>query len=485
LKSVEDLKKELEKGSERLSKFGLALADNGDVLTTDPTVLIRFQRSKYALEGVAGKYSDLADQMKGQEQDDMKATSLYERDHIPGLEPLERLKSLSEELNKGAGGAPTPVRSGPAAKAKQGKSVAALPPLGAFHTRSSKKPGATFKAIVVDKKFNVRGADAQDHKAFDAAVGKPTLEERKVAAEAALSAHVEERANQIAAEYGKVEEKETRDRVAKGLTDIRQSAKMDFGLGAELEAQQREIEPPKPGEARSSSIPFEDPANPKERNFAEGEGRSGNYKTTTNSYPNQFLVFDHVLDSSFVEAVKDWKANTLWAPVLPRIDAAAAKSDDAKARREELSETKIFGGPALSSYSHNTSLAVGIFVRVNDRVATEAGTYKKPKAHERILNEIKSASLEPMVDYVKDGTGSPGSALQNIKIDATTSLDSRFKQHRAVIENSYQTEQKEVAAANAEPPARKAAADAQMNIILARMKLSLQSMNSEKEALFK
>ena len=54
-----------------------------------------------------------------------------------------------------------------------------------------------------------------------------------------------------------------------------------------------------------------------------------------------------------------------------------------------------------------------------------------------------------------------------------------------VIERGYQAEQATVALANAEPPARKAAADAQMNIILARMKLSLQSMNDEKEALFK
>ena len=233
---------------------------------------------------------------------------------------------------------------------------------------------------MVDKKFNVRGAAAQDNKAFDAAVGKPTLEERKTAAEAALSAHVEKRANQIAAEYGKVDDKDTRDRVAKGLTDIRQAAKADFGLGTALDTQQPAIEEPKPGDARSSSVPFEDPANRSVRNFAEGEGRSGNYKTTTNTYKNEFLVFDHVLDSSFVEAVKSWKANTLWAPVLPQIDAAAAKSDDAKARRKELSESKIFGGSALDSYSHNTSLAVGIFVRVNDRVAAKAGTYKQPEA---------------------------------------------------------------------------------------------------------
>lgn len=487
LKTVEDLKKELEQGSERLTKFGLVLADNGDVLTTDPAALIRFQRSKYALEGVAGKYSKLDKQMEGQKHDGMNATSLYERDHIPGLEPLERLKSLSEELNKGTGGAPTPVRSGPAAKPKpkQGKSVAAPAPLGAFHTRSSKKPGTTFKAIVVDKKFNVRGAAAQDNKAFDAAVAKPTLEGRKTAAEAALSAHVEERANQIAAEYGKVEDKETRDRVAQGLTDIRQFAKADFGLGTALDAQQPAIEAPKPGDARSSSIPFEDPANPKDRNFTQGEGRSGNYKTTTNSYKNEFLVFDHVLDSSFVEAVKGWKANTLWAPVLPKIDAAAATSDEAKARRQELSQTRIFAGSKLGSYSHNTSLAVGIFVRVNDRVAAEAGTYKEPEAHERILKEIETASLEPMVEYVKNGTGSPDSAVQNVKTDATKGLDERFKQHRGVIESGYQAEQLMVAEANAEPPARKAAADAQMNIILARMKLSLQSMYDEKEALFK
>ena len=160
--SDDDIKSD-RRWAERKVGFARMWARAKQVLTTDPTVLIRFQRSKYALEGVTGKYSELADQMKDQEQDDIKATSLYERDHIPGLEPLERLKSLSEELNKGAGGTPTPVRNGPAAKARKGKSVAALAPLGAFHTRSSKKPGATFKAIVVDKKFNVRGAAAQDN----------------------------------------------------------------------------------------------------------------------------------------------------------------------------------------------------------------------------------------------------------------------------------------------------------------------------------
>jgi len=485
LKTVEDLKKELEQGSERLTKFGLVLADNGDVLTTDPTLLIRFQRSAYALEGAAGTYSDLAKQMEGQKHDGMEASTLYERDHIPGLEPLRLLKSLSEELNKGAGGAPTPVRDGPEAKPQQGEAAAAQAPLGAFHTRSVAKPGTTFRAIVVDKKFNVRGASAQENKAFDEAIGKPTLEERKTAAEVALSAHVEERANQIAAEYGKVEDKETRDRVAEGLTGIRKFAKSDFGLDTALNVQQPAIEAPKPGEARSRSIPFEDPANPSVRNFAEGEGRSGNYKTTTNTYVNEFLQFDHVLDSSFVEAVKDWKANTLWAPVLPEIDAAAAKSDDAKARRKALSQRKIFGGSVLDSYSHNTSLAVGIFSRVNDRVAAEAGVYKQDDARDRILKEIGSDSLKPMAEYVEKGTEGPSSAVQDVKKDAKAALDRRFNEHRGVIERGYQAEQATVAMANAEPPARKAAADAQMNIILARMKLSLQSMNDEKEALFK
>ncbi len=484
LKTIEDLKKELAQGSERLTKFGLLLADNGDVLTTDPTLLIRFQRSSYALEGKAGTYGELAKAMEGQQQDGMNASTLYERDHVPGLEPLRIISDLSKTLNAGQGGAPAPVRTGPEASgAGQDGGQAQAAPLGAFHNRSVNKPGTTFKAIVVDKKFNVRGAAAQENKEFEEAVTKPTPQERQSAAEAALARHVETRASQIAAEYVKIDDKDTRERAETGLADIRKAAMDDFGLSATIQTQQPKIEKPNEGEARSRSVPFLDPADPSERNFAEGEGRSGNYKVTTNKYVNEFLQFDHVLDSSFVEAVKGWKANTLWDPVLPAIKAAVT-SDDAKKRKKNLSQRTIFGGSALASYSHNTSLAVGIFSRVNDRVASEAKTFQQPEAGLRLKQGIADAALEPMVTYVETGQGAPADAVAEAKKATKAGLDKRFEEHKAVIEAGYAQEQLEVAKANAEPPARKKAAEAQMNVILARMRLSLQSMRTEKDNLF-
>ena len=482
LKNVEELKKELEQGSERLSKFGLALANNGDVLTTDPTVLIRFQRSTFALEGTAGKYSDLEKQMKGLKHDGADASSLYERDHIPGLEPLRLLKSLSEDLNKGAGGTPTPVRDGPETKPEQG--AAAAPPLGAFHTRSVEDgSGTTFRAIVIDRKFNLRGGATQKNDAFKAAINEPTPAAQKAAAEKALSTHIEQRASQLSAEYEKIEDKDTRERVTQGLANIRQFAKSDFGLGDALNAEQPAIEAA-PG-ARSRDVPFQDPKDPKVRNFTEGEGRSGSYRQTRDKYENDLLKFDHVLDVSFVEAMKNWKANTLWAPALPAIDAAAATSDDAKARRKALSQKTIFGGSLLGSYSRDASLALGIFTRVNDRVFAEAKTYEQDEVRETILKKIDANTLKPMEEYVEKGTQGPTAAVQGVKKVAKTVLDDRYTKHRGVIESGYQDEQLRVAKANENPPERKAAADAQMNIILARMKLSLESMRSEKDALFK
>jgi hypothetical protein len=483
LKNVEELKKELEKGSERLSKFGLMLADNGDVLTTDPTLLIRFQRSTFALEGTAGKYNELEKQMKGLKHDGAVASSLYERDHIPGLAPLELLESLSKDLNKGAGGAPTPVRDGPEAKPEQG-AAAASPPLGAFHTRSV-KDGGTFRALVVDRKFNLRGAATQKNDAFKAALKETTPAAQKAAAERALSAHIEERAKQLSAEYEKIEDKDTRERVTQGLANIRQFAKLDFGLGDALDAEQPAIKAPKPGEARSPNVPFQDPKDPSDRNFTEGEGRSGSYGPTRDKYKNDLLKFDHVLDVSFVEAMKNWKANALWAPVLPAIDAAAATSDKAKARRAALSQKLIFSGAALNSYSRETSLALGIFVRVNDRVFAEAKTYEQDEVRAQVLQKIQPETLRPMVEYVEKGTQGPTAAMQNVKKVAKKVLDDRYEFHRDVIQQGYQDERGRVATANENPPERKAAADAQMNIILARMKLSLKSMENEKEALFK
>jgi hypothetical protein len=76
-------------------------------------------------------------------------------------------------------------------------------------------------------------------------------------------------------------------------------------------------------------------------------------------------------------------------------------------------------------------------------------------------------------------------AVQEVKKVGKGVLDNRYDEHRVVIERGYQAEQLKVAAANQNPPERRAAADAQMNLILARMKVSLDSMRSEKEALFK
>ncbi|MCB4768060.1 DUF4157 domain-containing protein [Ancylobacter sp. Lp-2] len=485
LKTVEDLKKELAQGSERLTQLGLSLADNGDVLTTDPSLLIRYQRSSYALEGAAGIYSELEDQMKGQKHDGMEASTLYERDHIPGQAPLQILKQLSEGLNAGAGGAPTPVRDGPETPpAKEGADAASPAPLGAFHKRMNAK-GTNLRAIVIDRKFNLRGGATQKNDAFQEALNKKKPDEQIAAAETAIAQHVEARANQIAGEYEKIEDKDTRTRVQAGLTRIREFAKTDFGLGSAIKAEQPDIKAPAPGKGRSASIPFSDPKNPAERNFADGEGQSGPYRPTRTRYKNDLLEFDHVLDSSFAFAVQDLNANKIWAPALAKIKDATKGNEEAARRKDELSRTKLFRSSALKDYSKETSLAVGIFLRVNDRVSGEAKTYDQAKAGERIASAVRSDSLESMVSFVADGKVGPSQAVEAARADAKSAIDQRFREHGAVIERAYEAEKIEVAKANAEPAARKAAAEAQMNFILARVKTSLRSMSDEKDALFK
>ena len=64
-------------------------------------------------------------------------------------------------------------------------------------------------------------------------------------------------------------------------------------------------------------------------------------------------------------------------------------------------------------------------------------------------------------------------AVQEVKKVGKGVLDNRYDEHRIVIERGYQAEQLKVAVANQKPPERRAAADARMNLILARITRSI------------
>ena len=219
-------------------------------------------------------------------------------------------------------------------------------------------------------------------------------------------------------------------------------------------------------------------------NFADYEGATAPHWKVKEKYSKRgFIESDHLIDDSYVQAVKEWKIGNIWGTISRPLESAIESLPEqeraaARKRRDLLAATPIFTKPDMQNYTRGKANTIALFKGVHDAVDQP----QKDAVQEKIIGEFSEARLGGLVEYVK-GTGNtePTKLATALQSHIKPVFDKRFGDHHKIIKNKYDEQKIYVVGLN---PANPEGAGREMDKILKRVRTSISSLRENTSNLF-
>jgi hypothetical protein len=495
----------LSDGAKVISEKGKLLADNPDVDTGHPKLLIRAVEPRFDNEGMAGTYSAVKKE-SGKEAPGTGLTysAYYEADHVPEKSLLQGINAKAGSLAGGEAG--DTGQEGPGEKAAEvirateGATAAedAQPVTGTAEPAGfgqlaslADEPGGEggkLKAILIyrpvhrEKPNNFAKATLAKVDEILAGKTSPAAKEGAIKAVMAQQIHDEVAAvKKLYIELDKGSAGDVRKRVFTGLDGMVTDANDLYDIAATTAAHAEEDLGEGDESGARNELTFGGP-----QGFAEREGVAGPYGRlgTTGS----FFERDHIVDQSFPKALQGLKLGDepLWQKSALDKETPTTSNDPEMARsemddrRSQLKALDLFHPTSpMAGYTENNGWALFVYRPVHRRVTARTSS---GGAKGELIGGLQTSAFASARSYVQGRKGSSkAKALEGIRNGLKKPFAVQTDEHIAEVRKEYAEETAKVEAAN---PGRQAQARAAMKTITDRVEKSLGRMRTESLNLF-
>ena len=514
------MQKTLADGAKVISEKGQALADNPDVDTSDPKLLIRAVEPRFDTEGKVDAYAALK-KLSGTEAPGMglKYSAFYEADHLPEKSMLQNVKAKAVQLaaDKAAEGEDGQEKKSGAAGGETVRATDDATTKAGAADEASQKPRGFGQLDALADEVGGDGKSLQAvmiyrpvHREKPNTFAKATLKridevlatkESPVAKEASIKAAMGQQVHDEAAAVKKLYTQldknsagDVRKRVFAGLDKIVDESNKLYDLAA-AKAKHSAKDVGKGGEkGERNELTFGG-----SQKFAEREGETRSYGTFDATGP--FYERDHIIDQAYPTAVNQLKVgdDQLWAltgidALTPPLAAADPAASDEKAaadekaakaamsgRKSTLRNKDLFPAGPLRDYTEGKGLAMLVYRPVHRRVTGET---RSGGAKSEILDEVKKKDpFGSAREYVQGLEGSsPTKAAAGIRAAFREPFVAQTEHHIDAVEKFYNQEADRVRKAN---PGKEKEAAAAMAAIRAKVDKGLAQMRQQTTSFFK
>lgn len=267
-----------------------------------------------------------------------------------------------------------------------------------------------------------------------------------------------------------------RKQVSAGFKDLYGENQRLFGISAEAKAPV--VDEAGAGTGLGSDLPITGDEKRGIPSFLKLEGAKTAHKAKPRGV-GAYLEYDHVIDANLAEKARDL---TLGDPVIkekvePRMTAKLAAGDDeaaatARQRLEGLERVKVFDGAEVASYDAAGAGTIALYRPIHRQITPPLNS----DAKRGILTKVDLSRVgQALADHAVTGDATDLTrGVEAIKTGVRNRWNEALLKHIAAIEGEYDTEITEVGDLNAGKDASQP-----MNLIVARVKLSLSGLNEE------